>query len=194
VSYSDGTLCTDHPVALAEVQGYLYHALQLWGTLYRSMPASGEMDEEATKFLARAARLKEQFNREFWMPEKGYYAMALDGHHRQVDTITSNPGHCLWTGLIADEHTGDVAQVLLSEPMSSSWGIRSLAEAEKRHNPISYHNGSVWPFENALIGAGLRRYGYTRRPTASSRPWWRPPATLNTGAGQRSTPEYPGTW
>ncbi|HEX6509096.1 MAG TPA: glycogen debranching N-terminal domain-containing protein, partial [Chloroflexota bacterium] len=160
VSYRDGTLCTDHPVALAEVQGYLYRALQLWGTLYQAMPASEGMAEEGTKLLARAARLKEQFNREFWMPEQGYYAMALDGHHRQVDTITSNPGHCLWTGLIDEERAGELARVLMSGPMAGSWGIRTMAETEKRHNPISYHNGSVWPFENALIGAGLRRYGY----------------------------------
>src|SRR5206468_10356094 len=81
-------------------------------------------------------------------------------HHRQVDTITSNPAHCLWTGLIADEHAGDMARVLLSPAMSSSWGVRTMANYEKQYNPISYHNGSVWPFENALIGAGLRRYGY----------------------------------
>jgi glycogen debranching enzyme len=110
VSYSDGTLCTDHPVALAEVQGYLYRVLQLWGTLYQAMPASEGMDEEGKKLLARAARLKEQFNREFWMPEQGYYAMALDGPHRQVDTITSNPGHCLWTGLIDAERAAEVAR------------------------------------------------------------------------------------
>jgi len=96
------------------------------------------------------------------MPDKRYYAMALDGHHRQVDTITSNPGHCLWTGLIDDEHAGDMARLLVSHSMSSSWGIRSMANTEKQYNPISYHNGSVWPFENAIIGAGLRRYGYTR--------------------------------
>jgi glycogen debranching enzyme len=162
VSYSDGTLCEDHPVALAEVQGYLYRALQLWGELYQAMPESEGLSGEGTQFLARAARLKEQFNREFWMPEKGYYAMALDGHHRQVDTITSNPGHCLWTGLIDEEHAGDMARTLVSTTMSSSWGIRSMANTEKQYNPISYHNGSVWPFENAIIGAGLKSYGYTK--------------------------------
>jgi glycogen debranching enzyme len=162
VSYSDGTLCEDQPVALAEVQGYHYRALQLWGTLYQAMPASEGMYEEGARLLARAAGLKDRFNREFWIPDQSYYAMALDGHHRQVDTITSNPGHCLWTGLIDDERAGAMVQILLSTPMAGSWGIRTMADTEKRHNPISYHNGSVWPFENALIGAGLRRYGYTQ--------------------------------
>jgi glycogen debranching enzyme len=104
--------------------------------------------------------LKEQFNREFWMPQRKYYAMALDGHHRQVDTVTSNPGHGLWTGIVAEEHAGDMAATLLSDPMASAWGIRSMANTEKAYNPLSYHNGSVWPFENTLIGAGLKNYGY----------------------------------
>lgn len=75
------------------------------------------------------------------MPEQSYYAMALDGHHRQVDTITSNPEDCLWTGLIDDERAGATVQVLLSTPVAGSWGIRTMADTEKRHNPISYHNG-----------------------------------------------------
>ena len=86
--------------------------------------------------------------------------MALDGHHRQVDTVTSNPGHCLWTGLIDDEHSAAVAETLLADPMASAWGIRTMANNEKSFNPLSYHNGSVWPFENTLIGAGLKRYGH----------------------------------
>ena len=161
VSYADGTMVSDHPVALAEVQGYLYRALQLWGDLYRAMPAEERMSDEGEKLLKRAAVLKERFNREFWMPEKQFYAMALDGHHRQVDTLTSNPGHCLWTGLIAEEHAAETAKTLLSGPMASSWGIRTMANNEKAYNPLSYHNGSVWPFENTLIGAGLQTYGYT---------------------------------
>ncbi len=119
------------------------------------------MSDEGEKLLKRAAVLKERFNREFWMPEKQFYAMALDGHHRQVDTLTSNPGHCLWTGLIAEEHAAETAKTLLSGPMASSWGIRTMANNEKAYNPLSYHNGSVWPFENTLIGAGLQTYGYT---------------------------------
>ena len=123
------------------------------------MPESEGMAEESAVLLTRANELKEQFNREFWMPDKGYYAMALDGHHRQVDTITSNPGHCLWTRLIDEEHAEDTANVLLSHHMSSGWGIRSMSNIEQAYNPLSYHNGSVWPFENTLIGAGLKHYG-----------------------------------
>jgi glycogen debranching enzyme len=160
VAYADGTMTTDHPVALAEAQAYLYGALHLWGKLYSAMPESEGMREEGVQLLARADRLKRRFNEEFWMPDKGYYAMALDGNHRQVDSITSNPGHCLWTRLIDDGHAGEMAQTLISDPMMSAWGIRTMANTEKAYNPFSYHNGSVWPFENAIIAAGLKRYGF----------------------------------
>lgn len=116
--------------------------------------------DSVQKLLARAAALKQRFNEEFWMPDKQYHAMALDGHHRQVDTITSNPGHCLWTGLIDKEHAEAVAGVLVSDPTASAWGIRAMSLTEKAFNPLSYHNGSVWPFENALIATGLKSYGF----------------------------------
>jgi glycogen debranching enzyme len=161
VAYADGTVTTNHPIALAEAQAYLYRALNLWGKLFRVMP-----DEDGAiqsrQLLDRAARLKRRFNQEFWMPEKGYFAMALDGDHRQVDSITSNPGHCLWTRLIEEEYADDVAAVLVSDPMLSAWGIRTMANTEKAYNPFSYHNGSVWPFENAIIAAGLKKYGFVR--------------------------------
>lgn len=158
VMYADGTMVTDHPIALAEVQGELYRALQLWGDLFAAMPASERMAGEAVKFHDRAARLKERFNREFWMPGKQYYAMALDGKHRCVDSITSNPAECLWSRLIDDEHAGAVADHLMSNSMMTSWGIRTMSNAEKAYNPFSYHDGSIWPFENAIIAAGLKKY------------------------------------
>src|SRR5436309_3492414 len=111
----------------------------------------------------RAAALKEWFNKEFWMPDKQYYAMALDGHHHQVDIVTSNPAQCLWTGLIDDEHVQAMARALMADEMASAWGIRIMSNAEKAYNPLSYHNGSVWPFENALIAAGLRNCSIQRR-------------------------------
>jgi glycogen debranching enzyme len=114
VVYSDGSIVHDHPVALAEVQGYLYRALRLWGQLYRSMPASEGMADKGEQLLKRAGDLKRKFNYEFWMEEKGFYAMALDGSHRHVDVITSNPGHCLWSRLIDDEHAE--AQAGVSAP------------------------------------------------------------------------------
>ncbi|GAC1323519.1 MAG: glycogen debranching N-terminal domain-containing protein [Chloroflexota bacterium] len=160
VVYSDGTIVTDHPVALAEVQGYYFRALTLWAELYRTMPESEGMRAEAAKLQARADALRERFNREFWMADKGYYAMALDKNHRHVDSITSNPGHCLWTRLIDDERAEQVVRTLMDDSMMTSWGIRTMASNEKAYNPFSYHDGSVWPFDNAIIAAGLKKYGY----------------------------------
>jgi glycogen debranching enzyme len=94
------------------------------------------------------------------MPEKHYYAMALDGHHRQVDSITSNPAECLWARLVDDEHAGPMIDTLMSDRLFTSWGIRTMANTERAYNPFSYHNGSIWPFENALIASGLKKYGY----------------------------------
>lgn len=162
LAYADGTMVNDHPVALAEVQGYLYRSLHLWGKLYLQMPREEAMAREGERLLARARTLKRRFNDEFWMPQRGFYAMALDGHHRQVDSLTSNPGHCLWARLIDDERAEQAVETLVSEPMMSAWGIRTMANSEKAYNPFSYHNGSVWPFENALIAAGIKKYGFVK--------------------------------
>ncbi len=162
VVYSDGKICTDHPVALSEVQGYLYRALDLWGQLFKAMPESEGLSHEGAALLKRAADLKAKFNKDFWMEDKGYFAMALDGHHRHVDSITSNPGHCLWARLIEDEYAQAVAEKLASPEVLSSWGIRTMATDEKAFNAFSYHNGSIWPFENSLIATGLKKYGFVR--------------------------------
>jgi glycogen debranching enzyme len=156
--YSDGKIVTDHPVTLSEVQGDLYRALSMWAELYDTMPGSDRDAEKAKALRARTSDLYKRFNREFWMPDKEYYAMALDGHHRQVDPITSNPGQCLWARLIAEEHAPAVAKKLLSPAIFSAWGIRTMANSERAYNPFSYHNGSVWPFENALIASGFKKY------------------------------------
>jgi glycogen debranching enzyme len=166
VVYSNGKIVTDHPISLSEVQGALYRALHLWAQLYAAMPESEGMRDRAHDLFDRAAKLKEQFNREFWMPDKGYYAMALDGNHRPVDVITSNPGHCLWSRLIDEEHIDDVAKTMLADPMFMEWGIRTMATTEKAYNPFSYHNGSVWPFENAMIASGLKKYGFVEETQA----------------------------
>lgn len=160
VAYADGSMATNHPIALAEVQGYLYRTLHLWGKLYSAFPPDEGMREEGAALLARARDLKRRFNDEFWMPEKGYFAMALDGDHRQVDAVTSNPGHCLWTRLIDEKYAEPMVETLLSPAMMSRWGIRTMANTETAYNPFSYHNGSVWPFENGLIAAGLKKYGF----------------------------------
>jgi glycogen debranching enzyme len=124
------------------------------------MPETEGMRDRGLQLASRAEQLKAQFNREFWMPDRNFYAMGLDGDHRHIDTITSNPGHCLWCRLIDDEHADDTVKTLLSAPMFTAWGIRTMANDEIAYNPFSYHNGSVWPFENAIIAAGMKKYGY----------------------------------
>lgn len=161
VMYSSGTMVTDHPIALAEVQGYYFRALHVWAGLLQTMPGGDEkMRQRGREFAQKAAELKERFNRDFWMEDKQFYAMALDGHHRHVDSITSNPGQCLWSRIIDDEHAQQTADVLLSDPMFTSWGIRTMASTELAYNPFSYHDGSIWPFDNAIIAAGLKKYGF----------------------------------
>jgi glycogen debranching enzyme len=166
VMYSDGTMVTDHPISLAEVQGDLYRALHLWSGLYAAMPESECMQEESRRLESRAADLKAKFNQDFWMPDKNYYAMALDGHHRQVDSITSNPAECLWARLVDEEHAGALIDTLMSDRLFTSWGVRTMSNAEPAYNPFSYHNGSIWPFENALIASGLKKYGYVAETQA----------------------------
>jgi glycogen debranching enzyme len=160
VVYSDGSIVRDHPVALAEVQGYLYRALSLWGNIYTSLPDADDLREEGLAFHRRAADLKRRFNDEFWMQDKGFYAMALDGKHRHVDVVTSNPGHCLWSRLVDEDKAARVVERLCAPDMLSSWGIRTMSTDERAFNAFSYHDGSIWPFENALIMAGFKKYGF----------------------------------
>jgi glycogen debranching enzyme len=155
ITFADGRLA-QAPIALCEVQGYAYAAYRA-----RAHLASTLADETAaTNWSARADRLKRQFNEAFWMPEKGYFAVALDRDKRQVDTCASNMGHCLWTGIVDDDKAAAVAERLLSPEMFTGWGVRTLATDMGAYNPMSYHNGSVWPHDNALIAAGLMRYGF----------------------------------
>jgi glycogen debranching enzyme len=154
VTFADGTVARG-PIALCEVQGYAYAAFQARAHL------AAEIGDAATFQLwtDRAARLKEAFNERFWLPEKGYYALALDGAKRPVDSLASNMGHCLWSGVVDTDMAPAVAERLLSPEMFSGWGVRTLATTMGAYNPLSYHNGSVWPHDNALIVAGLMRYG-----------------------------------
>lgn len=143
------------PIALCEVQGYTYAALRA-----RAHFAHEDGDHEMAATLeARAADLKTAFNRDFWVEDRGWYAMALDRDKRPVDALTSNMGHCLWTGIVDEERAERVGRCLASEEMLSGWGIRTLATSMIGFNPLSYHNGSVWPHDNAIAVAGLMRYG-----------------------------------
>ena len=155
INFADGTLA-EGPIALCEVQGYVYAAYTA-----RAWMAHDAGDAAlATSCADRAAQLKKQFNEQFWMPDRGYYAVALDGKKRQVDACASNMGHCLVYGLIDEDKAPRVVEHLMSPEMFSGWGVRTLASDMGAYNPASYHNGSVWPHDNALIASGLLRYGY----------------------------------
>jgi glycogen debranching enzyme len=138
------------------VQGYVYAAL-----VARSHFATEAGDHAlAERLRKRAAALKENFNRDFWLPERGFFAMALDADKAPVDALASNMGHCLWTGIVDEDKAPLVARHLLSDDLFSGFGVRTLAESVKGFNPISYHCGSVWPHDNAIAAAGLMRYGF----------------------------------
>ncbi|MDQ3304946.1 MAG: amylo-alpha-1,6-glucosidase [Actinomycetota bacterium] len=144
------------PIALCEVQGYTYAAY-----VARAHFADEAGDEETSAtYRTRAAHLKEAFNRQFWVEDKQWFAMALDGDKRPLDALTSNMGHCLWTGIVDQDKAAAVARHLASPAMFNGWGIRTLATTMVGYNPISYHNGSVWPHDSAIVAAGLMRYGF----------------------------------
>ena len=155
ISFADGTLA-EPPIAVCEVQGYVYGAY-----LARALLALDSGDSGLARHWGdRAAVLKEEFNRRFWLPRRGYFAVALDKDKRPVDACASNMGHCLWSGIVDDDKAPLVAQRLMEPDMFSGWGVRTLASTMGAYNPVSYHNGSVWPHDNALIAAGLMRYGF----------------------------------
>jgi glycogen debranching enzyme len=156
ISHEDGQLAVP-PIALAEVQGYVYAARMQMASLARRR---GELDL-AARFEAQAIRLRERFNREFWMSEHGTFALALDGEKRPCRVVTSNAGHCLATGLAESDKAKSVVERMMRRDVFSGFGVRTLSEREKRFNPMSYHNGSVWPHDNALCAAGFARYGAT---------------------------------
>ena len=115
----------------------------------------------ADRLEARAADLKRSFNRDFWIEDRGWYAMGLDRDKRPLDALTSNIGHCLWAGIVDEERAPQVASHLMSPAMFTGWGVRTLGATMTGYNPMSYHNGSVWPHDTAICVAGLTRYGLT---------------------------------
>lgn len=155
VFHSDGTLA-EGPIALCEVQGYVYEAKRRAAELASAL----EETEMSHELLEQAYALKQRFEEAFWCDEISSYALALDGQKRPCAVRTSNPGHCLFTGIASPEHARQVAESLLKSSMFSGWGIRTLATTEARYNPMSYHNGSIWPHDNALIAQGLALYGF----------------------------------
>jgi len=134
------------PAALCEVQAYLYRGLLA-------------MARRRPELRSKAAGLRRRFNREFWMAKEGYVAQAVDGAKQQVQAITSNPGHCLWTGILPPRRARSVGARLVSPELLSGWGIRTLSNRAMNYDPCSYHNGSVWPHDCTLAAAGLRQAG-----------------------------------
>lgn len=156
VAHADGRLA-EPPIALCEVQGYVYAAKIGMAEVAQDLGKK----ELADRLLSEASELKERFNEVFWMPKERFYAMALDGHKRHVETISSNPGHCLWTKIVAEEMAERAMDRLLKSDMFSGWGVRTISKMAKSYNPMSYHNGSVWPHDNAILIAGAKRYGFS---------------------------------
>ncbi|MEU0156958.1 amylo-alpha-1,6-glucosidase [Micromonospora fulviviridis] len=156
VSYRDGSM-PGVPRATCELQGYAFDAKKRGARLAREV--WGDADY-ASRLEREAADLKARFNRDFWVEEREHFALALDADGRQVDALSSNMGHLLWSGIADDDKAARVARHLLSPELFSGWGVRTLGMREGRYNPVGYHVGAVWPFDNSIIAAGLARYGF----------------------------------
>jgi glycogen debranching enzyme len=160
IFHSDGTTA-EGPIALCEVQGYAYAA---WRGASRLAALRGDTTH-ADEWSMRAERLRERFELAFWCEDLDTYALALDGHRRPCRVRTSNPGHCLFTGIVSPERARRVSDTLMADASFNGWGVRTVAAGERRYNPQSYHNGSIWPHDNAIIAAGASRYGFTGAAT-----------------------------
>ena len=154
VFHADGVLARA-PVAICEVQGYVYAAKHGAAQIARALDATALAD----RLQLEADTLKTRFQQAFWCEEIGMYALALDGDKKPCKVATSNAGHALWSGIAAPEHAQRMAQRLLEPDLFSGWGLRTLSSTEVRYNPMSYHNGSIWPHDNAMVCEGLARYG-----------------------------------
>jgi glycogen debranching enzyme len=157
VVHADGRLA-EGPIALVEVQGYVYMAKL---TIADVFDARGAPDR-AHRLREEARALRARFDEAFWNPAEGTFALALDGHKRQVASVTSNPGHCLYCGIVDPGKADAVVQQLMAPDMFGGWGVRKLSSECPAFNPMSYHNGSIWPHDNAIVAAGMKRYGHDR--------------------------------
>jgi glycogen debranching enzyme len=154
IRHVDGSIALA-PIALAEVQGYVYDAKRRMSELAERLG-----DRALSRhFAAEADELQKRFDDAFWMPDTAFYAMALDGDKRQVQTIGSNAGQCLWSGIVPAERVDPVVNRLIDPSMDCGWGIRTYAAGQPGYNPVGYHTGTVWPHDNALIAAGMKRMG-----------------------------------
>jgi glycogen debranching enzyme len=155
VFHADGRLARG-PIALVEVQGYLFAARRAGAALATALGKH----QLARQQEERAQRLRNEFERRFWLESRGFYALAIDGSGEPCAVRTSNPGHLLLTGLCTPERAQATASAFLSPHFFSGWGVRTVAAGEARYNPMSYHNGSIWPHDNALLAMGCARWGF----------------------------------
>ena len=156
IAFADGQLAPP-PRATCEIQGYVYDAKRRTARLARDVWG----DPEWAKQLEQEAQsLKERFNRDFWIPERGFFALALDGSKRKVDSLTSNIGHLFWSGIVDRDKAESCMRHLMGDELFSGWGVRTMGKSEGSYNPIGYHVGTVWPHDASIIAWGLRRYGY----------------------------------
>src|SRR5438105_1578680 len=145
------------PRATAEIQGYVYDAKLRGARMARLFWNDAAL---ADRLQREAEDLKRRFNRDYWLEDREFFALAIDGDGRKVDSLTSNIGHLLWSGIVEDDKAEAVVRHLMGEKLFSGWGVRTMAEGEGGYNPIGYHVGTVWPHDNSFIALGLRRYGY----------------------------------
>src|SRR6516162_5850438 len=164
VMYEDGTLVKG-PKALCELQGYVYDAWLRMAEIYDEI---GRHDR-AKNLREKAAALFQKFNEVFWNEELGFYAYTLDSGKKPVFSIASNPGHCLWSGIVRKDRAARVVARLMQPDMWSGWGIRTLSALHKSFNPYNYQTGAVWPHDNAIIAFGFRRYGFAAEAAAVAR-------------------------
>ena len=169
--FTDGSLA-EPPIAPCEVQGYVYDAKLRTAELAREVWRDRTLAERLER---EAAELKQRFDEAFWC-DRGYYALALDRDKRHVDSLTSNIGHLLWSGIVPEERVEQLVDALMGEALWSGWGVRTMSTADAGYNPLAYHNGTVWPHDNSLCAAGFARYGrwaelhrVVRRMLAASR-------------------------
>lgn len=156
IRFPDGSRAIP-PIATCEIQGYVYDVKRRAARLAREFWNDPEL---ASRLENEAAELKRRFNNDFWVPRGEFFALALDRDKRQVDSLTSNIGHLLWSGIVDPEKAPSIARHLMSDDLFSGWGVRTMAAHEGGYNPIGYHIGTVWPFDNSIITLGLRRYAF----------------------------------
>src|SRR6202790_1192784 len=164
VMYPDGSLVKG-PKALCELQGYVYDAWLRMAEIYDEL----DNKRRANALRRKAAALLKNFNDAFWDEKSGFYAYALDGEKKQVLSVVSNVGQCLWSGIIAPERAGKVVKRLMREDMWSGWGIRTLSADHPSFNPYNYQTGAIWPHDNSLIALGMQRYGFAAEAAAVAR-------------------------